>query len=159
MKTASHLHWLLICLALGLGGQTRAALPQKTKEKVHKAALRTNLDPNLVLAIVEAESNYDPKAKSRVGAEGLMQLMPKTAGSLAVPNSFHILSNVTGGCEYFRRLLTEFQSVELALAAYNAGPANVKKYGGIPPFKETRRYVKKVIAIYKRNRLENTGKL
>lgn len=128
-----------------------SGLSSEMETKVRRAALRVHLDPKLALAIVEAESGYDPKAKSPAGAEGLMQLMPRTAGSLGVPNSFHIRSNVTAGCEYFRRLLTEFRKPELALAAYNAGPHNVKKYGGIPPFKETKNYVKKVMALYRRN--------
>jgi soluble lytic murein transglycosylase-like protein len=84
-----------------------------------------------------------------------MQLMPKTAGALPVANPFYILSNATGGCEYFRRLLTEFGSNDLALAAYNAGPANVKKYGGIPPFRETRAYVAKLCALRKVNKAAN----
>ena len=132
-----------------------ARISPEMAAKVRRAAVRAHVDPRLALAIVEAESNYDPRARSPVGAEGLMQLMPRTAGSLGVANSFHILSNATAGCEYFRRLLTEFGSKELALAAYNAGPANVRKYQGIPPFEETRKYVKRVLALYEKNQKEN----
>lgn len=142
------------CLYLPTG-DVHAAMSEELVAKVRRAALRTHLDPRLVLAIVEAESNYNPHAQSPAGAEGLMQLMPKTAGALPVANPFHILSNATGGCEYFRRLLTEFGSNDLALAAYNAGPANVKKYGGIPPFRETRAYVAKVLRLYERNKAAN----
>lgn len=117
-------------------------------EKIRQAALRSHLDPKLVMAIVEVESNNYRKAVSPKGAQGLMQLMPKTASELGVPNSFHMLSNLTGGCEYFRKLLTEFGSESLALAAYNAGPHKVRKFGKIPPYKETRLYVKKVLALY-----------
>src|ERR1043165_7052291 len=118
---------LLLTFGILLVGMTTFAVTKPSRqevsspliEKVRHAALRANLDPKLALAIVEAESNYNPKATSRVGAQGLMQVMPRTAGQMGVGSSYHILSNATAGCEYFRRLLTEFRSIELALAAYN----------------------------------------
>jgi soluble lytic murein transglycosylase-like protein len=144
---------ILLLLVAFSGGMVSATtnMPVEVVDRVRRAALRAHVDPKLMLAIVEAESAYNPNARSSVGAEGLMQLMPRTAGELAVPNSYHMLSNVRAGCEYFRRLLTEFQSTELALAAYNAGPGNVRKFKGIPPFTETRKYVKRVMALYERN--------
>ena len=96
-----------------------------------------------------AESRYNPLAISKMGAKGLMQLMPGTAKALGVEDAFNPEHNVNGGTKYLRQLLDQFEGdVKLALAAYNAGSKNVKNYKGIPPFKATRYFIKKVIGYY-----------
>ena len=116
---------------------------------IQRAAERHQVDEALVKAIIMAESGYNPKAISKVGARGLMQLMPKTAKALGVEDSFNPEDNVDAGVAYFKRLLTRFDGdITLALAAYNAGSRKVLKYQGVPPFKETECYIKKVFRYY-----------
>ena len=116
---------------------------------IREAAQRYKIDPHLVKAVVEAESNFDSYAVSHRGARGLMQLMPATAGDLEVKNSFNARQNIEGGCKYLRRMIDMFGgNIKLALAAYNAGPSNVKKYKDIPPFAETKNYVRSVLRKY-----------
>ncbi len=111
-----------------------------------EAANVYNVSLNLLKAIGKAESNFNSQAVSRAGAQGVMQLMPATARSLGVTDSFDARSNIMGGAKYISGLLDKYNGdVSLALAAYNAGSGNVAKYGGIPPFKETQNYVKKVM--------------
>jgi len=112
---------------------------------IMQAARTYKVDPSIIKAIIKAESGYNPKAVSHRGARGLMQLMPKTAESLGVEDSFCPEQNILGGVKYFKQLLNQFNgNTELALAAYNAGSRKVRKYKGIPPFKTTRLYIKKV---------------
>jgi hypothetical protein len=115
------------------------------------------VDALLVKAIITVESCFDTHAISRAGAKGLMQLMPQTAEEVGVYNVFNASENIRGGVFYFRKMLERFdQDVELALAAYNAGPTAVERYGGIPPFRETQSYVKRVLDHYGRYR-EDAG--
>jgi soluble lytic murein transglycosylase-like protein len=110
-------------------------------------AKRYNVDAALVSALIRAESNFDPRAVSRKGARGLMQLMPATARRLDVRRPFDPVSNVRGGVRYLRELLERFDNrPELVLAAYNAGEGAVENYGGVPPYRETVGYVKRILS-------------
>jgi len=121
------------------------------RDVAEREAERYGLDPRLVRAVIYVESGENPRAVSPKGAQGLMQLMPGTAEELGVGNSFRPRENIQGGVGYLSALLQRFGGrVELALAAYNAGPGAVQKYGGIPPYPETKAYVKKVLDIYRR---------
>ncbi len=120
---------------------------------IEPAAAKYELDPNLVAAVIWAESSGDPKAVSTKGAQGLMQLMPKTARDMGVSDVLDPSQNVDGGSRYLREMLDRHDGdLSLALAAYNAGPEAVRKYGGIPPFRETQNCVGKVMRAYERAR-------
>jgi len=119
----------------------------KIEKSIYKAAQNYNLPVNLIKSVIRAESNFQVNAVSRAGAQGLMQLMPVTARELGVKNPFDIEENIDGGSRYLRKMLDSFGGdLKLALAAYNAGPEAVIKYGGkIPPYRETQQYVRRVL--------------
>ncbi len=125
--------------------------PKKYEPYIKRVASRYRIDPLLIKAVIKAESNFDYLAVSPKGAQGLMQLMPGTARDMHVANPFDPQQNIRGGTRYLRKMLDVFDDdMQLALAAYNAGPEKVKKYGRIPKFPETVKYVKRVLRNYKR---------
>ena len=127
--------------------QTKAAQPKKPfQEIIEQASKAYGIDEKVINAVIKQESAYNPKAVSSCGAMGLMQLMPATAKSLGVNDAFDTEQNIMAGTRYLKEKLDEFNgNVHLALAAYNAGSGAVNKYGGIPPYAETRNYVEQII--------------
>ena len=123
----------------------------KYDDLITKAADKFKLDSALIKAVIKAESNFNHRAVSPVGAQGLMQLMPKTASDLKVEDSFHPEKNIEGGARYLRYLLNTYKGdLTLALAAYNAGETAVAKYNyNVPPYRETQNYVRRVLSFYK----------
>lgn len=156
----------------GHGAPRQAAAPvQKTNnwwerrndappDEIDRAAQLYNVPAELVRAVIWAESAGDASAVSRTGALGLMQLMPRTAGDMYVQDPVDPAQNIMGGTRYLRYLANQFNGdMLLTLAAYNAGPEAVRKYGGIPPFDETRHYCKKVMAYYRQLKAKSPKKL
>lgn len=123
------------------------------QHSINEAAALHQLDPALIRAVIHAESGFQAEAVSKQGARGLMQLMPKTAKALGVHNSFDSHANILAGSAYLAKLLQSFQGdITLASAAYNAGPGAVQKYAGIPPYAETKAYIKRVHILLQRYR-------
>ena len=130
------------------GAATAKAPGPRVSEAVEAAAKQHAVDPLLVHSVIQAESNYDPFAVSPKGAQGMMQLMPATARRFGVKNSFDFADNIEGGVRYLRYLMDLFQDEKLAVAAYNAGEQAVMRYGGVPPYPETKSYVRTVTGSY-----------
>ncbi len=131
--------------------RVNAPMPAYLAHAISDAAKTHGIDPRLLAAVARQESRFNPAAVSPVGACGIMQLMPATARFLGISNVFDARQNVFGGARYLRALLDTFHGdLDLTLAAYNAGPGAVQKYNGVPPFRETRRYVAAIRANYER---------
>ena len=127
--------------------------PAAIEHLVDQNAAKWQVDPALIKAVIANESGFDANATSRAGAMGLMQLMPGTASELGVGNAYDPAQNVAGGTRYLKGLLQRFNGdLRLAVAAYNAGPEAVEKYGGVPPYSETQNYVTSVLGSYARYR-------
>ena len=148
-------------------GHAKASIPSKLdplrtmqldfiQSYIEEAATKERLEPALLRAMIRVESNFNHKATSRVGAKGLMQLMPFTAeelGHVRALDARHPRANIFAGAKYLRKMINRFKGdLELAIAAYNAGPNAVNKYGKIPPFRETQSYVSRVMAEWKKER-------
>ena len=125
--------------------------PEEWRRLAREAEEIFGLDAGLVLAVIQAESSFDHTAVSPVGAQGAMQIMPHTQEELGLIDPFDPRANVYAGSQYLMHQLQRFGSVELALAAYNAGPGSVEQYGGIPPFPETQEFVRRVLVYWNRN--------
>jgi hypothetical protein len=128
--------------------------PRDLNEVVNSTSGKYRLDPDLVNSVIKAESGFNVRAVSPKGAQGLMQLMPKTASQLGVPNAFDPEANVEGGTRYLRELLERYNfDVIRALAAYNAGTRRVEQYGGVPPYYETRAYVARIVRDFNKKKV------
>jgi len=132
--------------------KNKSIIPSDYHQIILSKARRYNIEPSLIKAIITVESNWNPVAISRRGAIGLMQLMPSTIKEMQVNNPFNPEENIEGGVRYLRLLLDRFKGeLPLALAAYNAGPEVVEKFGDVPPIQETRQFVQEVLSMYKSN--------
>ena len=131
-------------------GATATFTPRQWEGMIQEAGRLFGLDPQFIAAIIKVESNFDHLAVSSKGAQGAMQIMPGTQAQLGLKDPFDVQANIHAGCAFIRELLLQYGSTELALAAYNAGPGAVDKYGGIPPYAETQNYVRRVMALWQR---------
>ncbi len=135
---------------LGMNDSKLAARARLYQDDIAKYSNEFRVDSKLIMAVIRNESCFDKAAVSSAGAEGLMQLMPATAESLGVKNSFSSRQNIRGGTQYLSELIKKYQNnITLALAAYNAGPGAVAKYDGVPPYPETEKYIERVMKSYR----------
>lgn len=140
---------LLVCLCIICFNANFALAEHTTKVKneIIQTAIKMGVDPYVVLSIAKLESNFDHRKKNQSGAVGVFQLMPRTAKVLGV-NPYVLNENIKGGVLYYSKMYKMYGSMDLALAAYNAGPGNVKKYKGVPPFRETKKFISSVKTEY-----------
>lgn len=140
----------------GVNWETTPLFNERYRQSIDRIAAAHGVDKALVRAVIHAESAFNPQARSRVGAQGLMQLMPQTAAELGVSNPFDPEQNIDGGVRYLAMLLKRYnKDIRLATAAYNAGPGAVQQYGGVPPYAETQAYVKRIAILQRRYQASN----
>ncbi|MBQ3642818.1 lytic transglycosylase domain-containing protein [bacterium] len=139
----------LVCIIISFPNSADAEAVSKVtvKDLIVKHSMEMGIDPAIALSIAKAESGYCHEKRSRYGAVGVFQLMPSTAKRMGY-NPYHINENIKGGIAYYKQMYKMFGKMELALAAYNAGPGNVKKYNGVPPFAETKKFVASIMNNY-----------
>ena len=144
---------MIVIFSNQTNAQASSNIPKVTvKEYIVKHSMEMGVDPALALSIAKLESNFCHEKRSPYGAVGVFQLMPSTAKKLGY-NPWYVNENIKGGLTYYKMMYKQFGSMELALAAYNAGPGNVAKYKGIPPFKETKFFVSTIMAEYHRQKI------
>lgn len=148
--TPADARWAKVSLRKPMGPSIDRKRPSDYDPVIQRTARMHGLPPALVKAVIRAESNFDPAARSHKGAIGLMQLMPGTAREMGVEDPWEAEENVRGGTRYLRTMVNRYGDVKLALAAYNAGPDAVDRYGGVPPYRETQEYVQRVLAYYRK---------
>ncbi len=154
------LFFLLTLPLLSLGAEGRLALRKKYDQFIQKVAYKYSIPPSLVHSIIRYESNYNSRAVSHKGAVGLMQLMPETAKEYGVKNLYDPAENIEGGIRYLKDLIKLYAGkTNLVLAAYNAGQEAIKKYGGIPPYPETRNYIRRIMGKYPRSTIRTRTKI
>jgi soluble lytic murein transglycosylase len=149
-NTPSDARWSAVSVREPMGASIDRPSPAAFDGVIRRTARLHGLPPALVKAVIRAESNFDPSARSHKGAMGLMQLMPRTAREMGVRDPWQADQNVHGGTRYLRAMVNRYGDVRLALAAYNAGPHAVDRYRGIPPYRETQEYVQRVLAYYRK---------
>lgn len=151
---------LVVFLSMEIPVQAESGYPGRFDTLIESIAKDYGLESSLIHSIIRTESNYDPNAVSSKGAVGLMQLMPETAEKYGVRDIYDPRQNIVGGVKYLRDLINSFDSkTDYVLAAYNAGHNAIKKYGGIPPFPETRRFIQKVKTTYPHSTIRNRTRI